>query len=202
MATANSKALKSKEIPPRERILAVAAELFYREGIRAVGVDAIASAAGTNKMTLYRHFPSKDELVAEYLRRMGEGESSTCDAFEQKHPGDPQSQLADWLGAMATAIASSDERGCPLSNAAVELRDRNHPARKVIETFKLKQRQRIADLCKSAGLRDPDMLADELYLLLEGAHVAAQSGNAKEIGARFRKMSETLIGSHCTKHAR
>ena len=59
---------KDERIPPRSRILAVAGELFYRHGIRAVGVEAIAEAAGTNKMTLYRHFASKDELVAEYLR--------------------------------------------------------------------------------------------------------------------------------------
>ena len=62
---------KDERIPPRERILAVAADLFYRHGIRAVGVEAIAEAAGTNKMTLYRHFASKDELVAEYLRQSG-----------------------------------------------------------------------------------------------------------------------------------
>jgi AcrR family transcriptional regulator len=62
----------NEKIPPRERLLAVAAELFYRHGIRAVGVEAIAEAAGTNKMTLYRHFPSKDELVAEYLRQARE----------------------------------------------------------------------------------------------------------------------------------
>ena len=60
---------KDDKIPPRERILAVASDLFYRNGIRAVGVESIAEAAGTNKMTLYRHFSSKDELVAEYLRR-------------------------------------------------------------------------------------------------------------------------------------
>ena len=68
---------KTEGIPPRERILVVAADLFYRHGIRAVGVEAIADAAGTNKMTLYRHFASKDELVAEYLRCLAQKASAS-----------------------------------------------------------------------------------------------------------------------------
>jgi AcrR family transcriptional regulator len=189
---------KPVELPPRERILAAAAELFYRQGIRAVGVDAIASAAGTNKMTLYRHFESKDALVAEYLRRAAAQADAACAAFEQRYPADPRAQLVGWLSEMADAVASADERGCPLANAAVELADKKHPARCVIEQFKLGQRKRLAALCKGAGLRDPDLLADELYLLLEGARVSAQSIDGKDIGARFRKMSEMLIASHCT----
>jgi hypothetical protein len=71
----------------------------------------------------------------------------------------------------------------------------------VIEEFKLAQRKRLAALCRGAGLSDPDLLADELYLLLEGARVSAQSIDGKEISGRFRKMSEMLIASHCTgKH--
>jgi len=192
---------KRSEIPPRQRILAAAAELFYRYGIRAVGVDAVADAAGTNKMTLYRHFESKDELVAEYLRNMAAAADAHCAEFEARYPNDPRAQLVGWLSEMASDVASTDERGCPLANAAVELPDKKHPARCVIEEFKLAQRKRLAALCRAAGLRDPDLLADELYLLLEGARVSAQSIDGKEIGARFRKMSELLIASHCTgKH--
>src|SRR5579859_3326006 len=90
-----------EKIPPRERILAVAAELFYRHGIRAVGVEAIAEAAGTNKMTLYRHFPSKDELVAEYLRIIAAMVDRRWSAYEQAHPGDPEAQIRAWLVEMA-----------------------------------------------------------------------------------------------------
>jgi AcrR family transcriptional regulator len=187
----------NKEIAPRERILAAAGELFYRQGIRAVGVDAIAEAAGTNKMTLYRHFESKDALVAEYLRRAAGEAEAGCDAFAQRFPGDARAQLRAWLIEVAAHVASADERGCPLANAAVELPDKKHPARCVIEEFKLGQRKRLAALCRDAGLSDPELLADELYLLLEGARVSAQSIDAKEIGPRFRKMSELLIASHC-----
>src|SRR5271169_4291293 len=108
-------------IPPRARVLAAAGELFYRHGIKAVGVDAIAEAAGTNKMTLYRHFASKDELVAEYLRQSAKGADACWSRYEQAHPGDPLAQLLAWLKEMAAHVANADERGCPLVNAAVEL---------------------------------------------------------------------------------
>src|SRR5437868_13385050 len=88
---------KAEGIPPRDRILAVASDLFYRHGIRAVGVEAIAEAAGTNKMTLYRHFASKDELVAEYLRGLAQMVDGIWCELERKHPGDPRKQLVAWL---------------------------------------------------------------------------------------------------------
>src|SRR6266446_10981099 len=88
---------KDERIPPRARLLAAAGDLFYRHGIRAVGVEAIAEAAGTNKMTLYRHFASKDELVAEYLRQTAKGADACWDRFKKLHPGDEFAQLHAWL---------------------------------------------------------------------------------------------------------
>src|SRR6266536_2287186 len=84
---------KAEGIPPRERIVAVASDLFYRHGIRAVGVEAIAEAAGTNKMTLYRHFDSKDELVAEYLRCLARSGAKFWQELQTAHPYDPRAQL-------------------------------------------------------------------------------------------------------------
>src|ERR1700755_1307857 len=103
---------------PRERIVAAARDLFYRHGIRAVGVDSIAEAAGTNKMTLYRHFESKDELVAEYLRQEACKGHASWQALAAQHPGNPLAQLRAWFAAMAAHIADCNERGCPLANAA------------------------------------------------------------------------------------
>jgi AcrR family transcriptional regulator len=190
---------KTTIIPPRQRILGVAAELFYRHGIRAVGVEAIAEAAGTNKMTLYRHFASKDELVAEYLRESAKLADSSWDRYAQAHPGDSLAQLRAWLEEMAGHVASADQRGCPLANAAVELPDKDHPARCVIEEFKVAQRARLVELSRSAGLSDPDMLADELHLLLEGARVTAQSVGADGLGARLMRMGEAMIAAHAAK---
>ena len=187
---------KDERIPPRERILAVAADLFYRHGIRAVGVDAIAEAAGTNKMTLYRHFASKDELVAEYLRHLAGKAGAAWDRRAAQHPGDPCAQLRGWLEDVAAQLASGDQRGCALANAAVELPEKDHPARRVIEAFKTAQRQRIIDLCAAADLDQPEMLADELFLLLEGARVTAQSIGRDGLGERFMRMGEAMICAH------
>jgi len=187
---------KDEGIPPRERILAVAMDLFYRHGIRAVGVEAIAEAAGTNKMTLYRHFASKDELVAEYLRCLAGKASAAWERRAAQHPGNPCAQLRGWLEDVAAQVGSGDQRGCALANAAVELPEKDHPARRVIEGFKTAQRQRIIDLCAAAKLDQPEMLADELFLLLEGARVTAQSIGRDGLGERLMRMGEAMISAH------
>jgi AcrR family transcriptional regulator len=188
-----------RQIPPRARILAAAGELFYRYGIRAVGVEAIAAAAGSNKMTLYRHFASKDELVAEYLRQSAKGADACWDRFERAHPGDALAQLCTWLEDMAGQLGAPGERGCALANAAVELPDKDHPARRVIEECKLAQRNRLIDLCRDAGLSAPDLLAEELLILLEGARVTAQSLGTAGLAAKLLRMGETLIAAHASR---
>ena len=190
---------KSYGIPPRERILAAAADLFYRHGIRAVGVDSIAEAAGTNKMTLYRHFVSKDELVAEYLRQSARTADSWWDEYARRHPDDALAQLRAWLKDMAGHVANTDERGCPLVNAAVELPEKGHPARRVIEESKIAMRKRLVALCETAGLADAESLADELNLLLEGARVTAQSVGREGVAARLIRMGEAMIALHTAK---
>ncbi len=187
---------KGSLIPPRARILAAAADLFYRHGIRAVGVEAIAEAAGTNKMTLYRHFASKDELVAEYLRQSANAADACWKRFGQAHPGDPLKQLLAWLEEMAHHLAEPDERGCALANAAIELPEKDHPARRVIEEYKRAQRTRLVRLSEEAGLSDPEMLADELHLLLEGARVTAQSIGTEGLAARLLQMGKAMIAAH------
>ena len=188
---------KHERISPRERILAAASDLFYRHGIRAVGVEAIAEAAKTNKMTLYRHFPSKDELVAEYLRCLAEKAKSSWDRREADHPGEPLAQVRAWLEEMAARVTSG-ERGCPLANAAVELPDKDHPARRVIEAFKTAQRERLIQLCAAAALEEPELLAEELFLMLEGARVTAQSMGSEGLGDRLVKMGERMINAHAS----
>ena len=187
---------KSERIPPRERILAAAGELFYREGIRAVGVEAIAEAAGTNKMTLYRHFASKDELVAEYLRERARLADAAWNRLAAAYPGDALAQLRAWIAKMAERLANADERGCALVNAAVELPEKSHPARRVIEEFKTAERSRLTQVCRATGLRDPDVLADELHLMLEGARVTAQSVGRDGLSERVMRMGEALIAAH------
>lgn len=184
---------------PRERILEVARELFYRHGIRAVGVEAIAEAAGTNKMTLYRHFASKDQLVAECLRRHAAEIDAAWDGLEKAHPNDPRGQLQAWLRLFGEFVTRMGERGCPLANAAVELPDRDHPARRVIEAHKAGHRERLARLCRDAGLAEPERLADAVFLLIEGARVDIQSVGRCGPGSRLVHTVQALIDDHARR---
>jgi len=188
---------RGEKIRPRARILSVAAELFHRHGIRSVGVEAIAEAADTSKMTLYRHFASKDELIAQYLRHFTELAHS-----ERPEPVDPAEALMllrTWLSEMADHLNDPDGRGCRFANAAVELPDKSHPARRVIKAYKIVHRRWLIQLCRAAEFSKPAMLADVLYLLLEGARVTTQSVGRAGIGARFRRLSEVTIAAHMSK---
>lgn len=181
------------EAPPRERILRAARELFYRDGIGAVSVEAIATTAGTNKMTLYRHFSSKDELVAAYLSELaGEGDS-LWDAASAAHPGDPEAQLRYLL--KHVSHFESAGRGCALANAAVELTEPRHPARRVIEAHKRRQRERLVALVRAAGYLKPERVADELFLLVEGARVSLQSVGREGPGSRLYALVQSLLDS-------
>lgn len=182
--------------PPRERILTVARELFYRRGIHAVGVDAIAEAAGTNKMTLYRHFASKDELVAACLRELVRQIDADWEAIAAAHPGNPRSQLLAWLQHISEWLAREAGRGCALANAAVELPDNDHPARRVIREHKSAVRQRLTDLCRNAGLNDPNGVAEEVFLLCEGARISSQSLGSDEPLTRLSALLNDVVEEH------
>lgn len=160
----------------RRRIFETAAEMFYRKGIRAVGVDAIAAGAATTKMSLYRCFPSKDELVAEWLRDHDAKFWQSWDLMSQKYPGDARKQLKAAFELLEKHVSDPRARGCPMANAAVEITDQDHPAKKVIETHKRKLRAQLAKLCERSGARDAALLADELFLLMEGAQASTVLG--------------------------
>ena len=187
------------ELAPRERILAAARELFYLRGIRAVGVDEIAAAASTNKMTLYRHFESKDQLVAEYLKTLAREVEAAWEKVAQKHPDDPMQQLRDLVACCAAPASCGADRGCALANAAVELPEPHHPARAVIEQHKTHQRDYLVKLCAEAGFTEPERLADEAFLLLEGARINVQSVGSCGPGARIADMILRLLESHPRK---
>jgi AcrR family transcriptional regulator len=185
---------------PRQRIVACAQDLFHRHGIRGVGVEAIAEAAGTNKMTLYRHFGSKDDLIIEYLNYKGKKADEVWAEVEAASPGDPIGQLYAFVEKAARFIAE-DERGCDLANAAVELTQIGHPGLRVIEEFKIRQRDRLARLCRAAGASKPDLLADALFLLMEGARVSRRSVGTEGPSANFLQTSQAIIASFGVKQA-
>lgn len=176
----------------RERLLSTARALFHKQGIRSIGVEAIAEAAGTNKMTLYRHFGSKDDLVMACLQRVAEEGLATWQELEADFPGDPVAQLHAWVQ-RAAACVIADGRGCDLANAAVELTEDNHPARRLIEACKTAHRDRLVGVCKAAGIAQAALLADTLWLLLEGARVSRQSVGVEGPSAEFVRMSDAVI---------
>lgn len=190
MSSAPSKRFKP---PPRERILQAARGLFYRDGVNAVSVDAVAAAAGTNKMTLYRHFESKDALVAAYLGDLAAEGEAVWEEARAARPGDPQAQLRYLMKRVSQFAAESTGRGCALANAAIELAERNHPARKVVEAHKRRQCERLIALCREAGYLHPERVAEELFLLVEGARVSLQSVGREGPGARLYALAEGLL---------
>ena len=177
----------------RKRIFDTASELFYRKGIRAVGVETIAEEAKTTKMSLYRSFPSKDELVAEWLRDHDIKFWQTWDATSRKFPANPRKQLKATFTLLAKHVIDPQARGCPMANAAVELTDKDHPARKVIEAHKAKLRTRLAEMCARLGARKPRLLADQLFLLMEGAQISTQILGVRGPARNVARAAESLI---------
>jgi AcrR family transcriptional regulator len=167
--------------------------LFRRIGIRGVGVDAIAEAAGTNKMTLYRHFESKDELIAEWVRGIIAGKERIWDELEAAHPKDPVAQLVEWSRRTAAAFAVMEERGSPILNSIAELPEQDHPARRVIDEHRQREHQRILKLCREAEFRDPELSADEFFFLLEGAKSCVQCIGLKRVGQHLIRLVDTMV---------
>ena len=176
-----------------DRIRKIARELFYREGIRAVGVDEIVTRAGVTKPSLYRSFSSKDELAAAYLRDY-DGEFWV--RFEQsadKHPGDPKAQIVDYIRGLGQRAQRPDYRGCGLSNAALEYPAPDHPARLVSEDHKRRLRARLTEMAKGMGAKRPQALADGLLLLIEGVFVTGQLFGDRGPAMHAAEMAETMI---------
>jgi AcrR family transcriptional regulator len=186
---------ESPRTPPRQRILEAADDLFRRVGIRGVGVEALAEAAGTNKMTLYRHFASKDELVAEWVRGIVEKKEAEWDVIAAEHPGDPQAQLVDWSRRVAKKFAEMEERGSALGNALAELPEADHPARRVIDEHRVREHERVRALCREAGFPEPELAADQFYMMIEGAKACVQCIGLKRVGEHLMRSVDALIAA-------
>jgi len=181
--------------PPRQRILAAADELFRRVGIRGVGVEAIAEAAGTNKMTLYRHFDSKDELIAEWMRGIIAQKDAAWDEIIAQHPDDPTAQLVYWSRRTAQQFAQMEERGSAILNALAELPEPEHPARRIIDEHRQREHERIYQLCREAGFPEPELAADQFFFLLEGAKACVQCIGLKRVGQHLMRLVDTMIAA-------
>jgi AcrR family transcriptional regulator len=158
----------------RDRILETACDLFYKRGIREVGVDRIATEAGTNKMSFYRSFESKDDLVAEYLEQMSGEFWAWWDGIVTAH-GDARLQIEALFDALMLKDCLENSRGCPLANASVELVEEDHPGRQVAFRQKTEIRRRFRELAAKAGAARSEELGDALMLLMEGGYLSRQT---------------------------
>jgi len=191
----NGKTRKKRRsaIPVRERILVAAGDLFHKQGIRGIGVEAIAEAAQTNKMTLYRYFDSKDDLIAEWVRGIVAHKEEEWKDLTAMHPGDPQGLLQDWSRRTAAKLRAMEERGSALGNALAELPDPNHPARRVIQDYRVREHKRVLRLCKAAGFTDPALSANLFSMLLEGAHSCVQCIGMRQIGEHLVQVVDLMV---------
>ena len=183
--------------PVRERILEIAAEMFYRDGIRAVGIDAIIARSGVAKMSLYRNFPSKDALVTAWLEDRNQAFWQRWDRVEASCSGDPRAQLGAILDMVAARVTHPRWRGCPFLNTATEFPEADHPARAVILLNKRAVYERLRNLTEAAGAHDPDLLAQQLQLLIDGAYAIGQSlgpnGPARTVASAGRALIAVQI---------
>jgi AcrR family transcriptional regulator len=186
---------RGEEASARERLLAAANELFYRDGIRSVGIDEVIAAADVAKMSLYRCFPSKDELIAAYLRERDTKYWEWWDGVVARHPNAPREQLLALFRGLAKLPSRPGWRGCPFTNAATEFPEPDHPARKVAEDNKRKLRGRLRDLAREAGGRDAESLADQLVLLFEGVYASAQTFGGSHPATRVVAAAEALLAA-------
>jgi len=158
----------------RERILLAAKELFSTQGIRATGVDSIVKSANINKMSLYKHFSSKEALIVAYLQTSDvEFWSWFVEQIERKAQT-PKDKLLAIFDVHAEWLVSPNFQGCPLIKASVEFPDQSHAVHQVSAAFYRKFRSYITDLAGQAGARFPERLAGQLCVLFEGAIVSEQ----------------------------
>jgi AcrR family transcriptional regulator len=189
---------QAHDVPPRDprpaaqRVRDAAKTLFYRQGIRATGVEEVCRVAGTTKMSLYRAFPSKDALVEAILRE--DCEAAECAygaALAEAVP--PRDRPLAYIRAAAALLRQPGFRGCPMGLAIAEFPDPEHPARKVADAQKRAMRERLQRLCAEAGAEDADRLGDTLLLLLEGAFAAAPYLGAEAAAAALEAAAERAI---------
>lgn len=182
---------------PKEKLFETAARLFYQHGYRAVGVDTIAAQSGIGKMTLYRYFPSKDDLITAFLRQSDEDFWSY---FEQSTKDAPtaHAKLLAFFEALQQYVTSPACYGCPFINVASEFPEVEHVGHQVALAHKQSVRARFTQLAKEADARQPESLANALLLLMDGAYIAARmyGASSSNPAATVAEAARQIIDAH------
>jgi AcrR family transcriptional regulator len=185
----------SAEPTARERILATASGLFYREGFRAVGIDRIIAEAGVAKMSLYRNFATKDELIIECMRTADAQIGLMLDAAAADVAG-AKDKLIAVIAALQAVAVGPECKGCSFQVLAAEYPDTSHPAHEVAADHKRSILARLTALAKQAKLKEPAVLAGELSLLIDGAWVAPRIFGPDNHARSLTRAARAIIASH------
>ena len=176
----------------REHALKVASGLFYRNGVRAVGMEQIVETSGIAKTTIYRHFPTKDALIEAFLEKEDREFWSQWDSVvvAKRTPSAKLDALCDWIG---DRVRRDSYRGCPQLNVAAEFADSTHPARLVARRHKAEMYRRLRDICRQLDARNADITAMQIALLFDGAFM--NDGRLKDFDAPalLRRAVQRLI---------
>jgi AcrR family transcriptional regulator len=194
--------MKSQQAP-KDRLFEVASRLFYQQGYRAVGVDTLAEESGIGKMTLYRHYPSKDDLIVAFLQNSDE---EFWGYFEQitREASSARGRLVAFFEALQAYATAPACFGCPFLNVAAEYPDVDNPGHRVALSHKQVVRGRFLQLAKEAGARRPEAMADGMFLLMDGAYMAARmfGGAPTNPAAHLAEAARILIDAHCASSDR
>jgi AcrR family transcriptional regulator len=199
MQGSSVKAIKEKAErgAARDKVAAMAADLFYRKGIRAVGVEEIVKQAGVAKISLYRNFDSKDDLVVAYLQARNADFWCQWDEAFSRYEGNPHAQLRAIMTYLGRRTTQPGYRGCPFINYAAEFPESSHPGHRVVEANKREWRRRLARIAEALEVSRPKQLADGLMLLIEGAYAISQTlGGPKGPGKAIVSAAEALVDAH------
>ena len=181
------------EVSARERILATARELFYREGIRAIGVDTVVERSGVSKTSLYRLFESKDALIAAFAAERDQSFWAWWDHIEEQHTDDPRALLDALLSGIAERIGRPAYRGCPFLNLMAEFPDQNHPGRIVARGNKVELRARLATIVARLGAANPNRVASQLAMIINGAYATGLIAESADLKGDLVDAAQKLL---------
>lgn len=177
----------------RDRIMQAASTLFYQEGVQNVGIDRIIAESGVAKMSLYNHFKSKDALIAAWLEQRDANWREWFQNTVEKRATEPAERLLAMFDALEEWFSQPDFRGCAFINSSVELVDPEHPGYQVAIAHQQALYDYILQLAKVAEIDNPDAVAEQLLLLVEGAIVVAMMRRIPVAAAHAKAAAETLI---------
>ncbi|MFG0258473.1 MAG: TetR/AcrR family transcriptional regulator [Phycisphaerales bacterium JB043] len=179
----------------RDHLLAVALDLFHREGFHNVGIDRILSEAGVAKMTLYNHFPSKQALILECLKERDHEARQWFRHCVESRASDPYERLLVLFDAVAEKCGKDDYPGCLFLNACAQYTERDSPIRAAAAEHKRMMTRYIHELCDEAGYQDAGELSQQLSILLDGVMARSALVENKRAAVLAKQVARVLLES-------